>query len=572
MREVEFQLITVTVRIAKKTTIISGIVICSIDICPVTATHDLFIDNSLFIEGDFSQTIGQHTTHVSATIERTELAGIRNIILDVIEHHTGQQFHGTALHVLVEDIELCQIHRVEFRTTSNRRIGKGTQHTFCLNQTIFVTHFLIVLHHVRAIVAKEQTVDGDIRADLHMGLTVRDFCQFIQRGTVTTHKDRTFDKDWLFFGTSEEEGHLLSIGTYFVEGLRRLQAGDSGIVAQPQDFLRIIIEVTPEEFVLQRRVVGIGIRTITTAIDTTMDSGQDSHGVTTIDITGDIVTAIDIIDVTAEDSRSRCEACRDASGILILSQLDILIRHILAILIQRAHIGLSATTIDIVNSKCRGFRDDQQQTLRTGHTTFVTTAIEVSHLTTQQVPPGLNGHVDLVVTSEEITDLESTTVRIGELVVDAHLDETGFGQQVSTAFILFAVLHFNVVHHLTWIIQMDDSILGHRSHVATAKDVDNRTAQEFKISSLQIRLMNVIFSPKDLSARFSVFKNMIQDTFNSLRTVSVVTIAAAEELSDIGLLRSIDRFSVSLHLGRNTDEGVPIFGNFIIFRFLQLCR
>ena len=116
MREVEFQLITVTVRIAKKTTIISGIVICSIDICPVTTTHELFIDNSLFIEGDFSQTIGQHTTHVTATIERTELAGIRNITLDVIEHHTGQQLHGTALHVLVKDNGVSQIHRVELGT------------------------------------------------------------------------------------------------------------------------------------------------------------------------------------------------------------------------------------------------------------------------------------------------------------------------------------------------------------------------------------------------------------------------------------------------------------------------
>ena len=189
MREVELQLITVTVRIAKKTTIISGIEFCSIDICPVTTTHELFIDNSLFIEGDFSQTIGQYTTHVTATIERTELAGIRNITLDVIEHHTGQQLHGTALHVFVKDIELCQIHRVELLTTRNRRIGKGTQHTFCLNQAIFVTHFLIVLHHVRAIVAKEQTVDGDIRADLHMGLTVRDFCQLCQRCTVATNKD-----------------------------------------------------------------------------------------------------------------------------------------------------------------------------------------------------------------------------------------------------------------------------------------------------------------------------------------------------------------------------------------------
>ena len=119
---------------------------------------------------------------------------------------------------------------------------------------------------------------------------------------------------------------------------------------------------------------------------------------------------------------------------------------------------------------------------------------------------------------------------------------------------------------------MDDSILGHRSHVATTEDVDNRAAQEFEIGLTQIGLVDVIFSPKNLSASLSVFKNMGNIIANSLRTVSVVTIATTEELTDIGLLRSIDRFSVSLHLGRNTDEGVPIFGNFIIFRFLQLCR
>ena len=38
---------------------------------------------------------------------------------------------------------------------------------------------------------------------------------------------------------------------------------------------------------------------------------------------------------------------------------------------------------------------------------------------------------------------------------------------------------------------MDDSILGHRSHVATAKDVDNRAAQEFEIGLTQIGLVDV---------------------------------------------------------------------------------
>ena len=58
----------------------------------------------------------------------------------------------------------------------------------------------------------------------------------------------------------------------------------------------------------------------------------------------------------------------------------------------------------------------------------------------------------------------------------------------------------------------------------------------------------------------------------SLRAINIVTIAAAKELTDIGLLRSIDRFSVSLHLGRDSDEGIPIFGNLVVARLRQLFR
>ena len=148
-----------------------------------------------------------------------------------------------------------------------------------------------------------------------MRLTVRDFCQLCQRCTVATNKDRSLNKNGLIFLTSEEEGHLLSIGTHLVEGLCRLQFGES-VTTQAQNVLRIIIEVTPEEFVLQCRVVGIGIRAISTAIDTTMNGGQDSHRVTTIDITGDIVTAIDIVDVATEDSRTGSKTCRDTGGII----------------------------------------------------------------------------------------------------------------------------------------------------------------------------------------------------------------------------------------------------------------
>ena len=304
-----------------------------------------------------------------------------------------------------------------------------------------------------------------------MGLTVRYFCQFLQRGTVATHKDRPFDEDWLFFGASEKEGHLLSIGAHLVEGLCRLQTGER-VTTQAQNVLRIIIEVTPEEFVLQCRVVGIGIRAVTATIDIAMNGGQDSHRVTTIDISRDIVTAIDIVDVTAEDSRTGCKTCRNTSRILL--QLDLCVRHIIACSIQWTYIGLSATAVDIVDRKCRILRYLQQQTLWAGHTTLVTTAIEVSHLTAQQVPPGLNGHVDFVVTTEEVSYLEGIAIRIGELVVNTHQLETIFGQQVY--FFLFVVLHYDVVHHLAWIVQMNDNILGHRSHVATTENIDDRTA------------------------------------------------------------------------------------------------
>ena len=113
----------------------------------------------------------------------------------------------------------------------------------------------------------------------------------------------------------------------------------------------------------------------------------------------------------------------------------------------------------------------------TGHTSLVTTAVEIPHHTAQQVPLRLNGHIYLVIATKEVSKLEGTAVWIGELVVNTHLYETIFSQQVSTIdIILFAVFHFDVVHHLTRIIQMNNDIFCHRSHVSATEDIDDRAS------------------------------------------------------------------------------------------------
>ena len=64
------------VRIAGDTAFVDGIEATRFHIGVVTAAHQLVEDNHLFVEVDVCKAVVGHATHVTATIERTEFAGV----------------------------------------------------------------------------------------------------------------------------------------------------------------------------------------------------------------------------------------------------------------------------------------------------------------------------------------------------------------------------------------------------------------------------------------------------------------------------------------------------------------
>ena len=93
-----------------------------------------------------------------------------------------------------------------------------------------------------------------------------------QRSTVTSYIEGTVHNSRFCLSTSDEDRHAFSIRTEDVESLSRLKACE-GIATQAQYLFRTVIKVTPVGVILQLGVVGIGIRTVTTTIDVTIDMG-----------------------------------------------------------------------------------------------------------------------------------------------------------------------------------------------------------------------------------------------------------------------------------------------------------
>ena len=79
--------------------------------------------------------------------------------------------------------------------------------------------------------------------------------------------------------------------------------------------------------ILQQCIVRIGVRTIATAIDITLDTGIDTHGITAIDLSGDIITTIDVIDLSAPHQHTGRQSGRE----LIPRQLHLVRSHLTAI-------------------------------------------------------------------------------------------------------------------------------------------------------------------------------------------------------------------------------------------------
>ena len=202
----KFQLISVSVRTAKKSPLKGGIEFSGINIGLVTATHHLIIYNSIIVEQYVGQSVGHHASDIAAEVEGAKLTGVVFIVIGVsigfgLEEHTRHQLHGTALHVLGKEAGIRQVYRIELRA-SNRRVGKGAQ--YALADVVRIVSN-IALHHVFTIVAEEHLVYRHIRANLDMCLTVRDVCELLERGAVTTYIDGTLHKNGLRLCTPKQD-------------------------------------------------------------------------------------------------------------------------------------------------------------------------------------------------------------------------------------------------------------------------------------------------------------------------------------------------------------------------------
>ena len=120
---------------------------------------------------------------------------------------------------------------------------------------------------------------------------------------------------------------------------------------------------------------------------------MDTHGITAIDIAGDIVTAIHIVDVATLNQHAGGIAGR------IISAIDgLLINGCLG----WVHIGHSASAKDVLNLQIIGVGriDMQENTILIGHSSLITTAVKVTDDTLLQVPLRTDSHRGFVVAAK----------------------------------------------------------------------------------------------------------------------------------------------------------------------------
>ena len=342
-----------------------------------------------------------HTTYITTAVERTNGARVvdvfsRVIICQFVEHDGGLQRHSDGIHIVCHHRRVQEIHGTELLT-----IALGIFSVFI--DFTCIQFQIIRIDHAGTVVAEEHIVDSHIRAHLQFHLRFRHLGG--QTGTVASEIDRAFDERRFCFGTDESDGHLLGIGTERFQDICRRQRTDT------------VIEIFEGAAVGQTFIVGIRIGTIAAAINIASDAGVHGDSITAIDSTSHVVTAIYIVDVTAKHSHTGREASGEfISGERITSNRDAVLRW--------HHIRHTATAIEVVDDEGRVILDFKQQAFRTGHGTLITTTVEVTYLTTQQVPRRTNMHLRQIVTTKEAPHLELAAAGLREGCVDAHLQES----------------------------------------------------------------------------------------------------------------------------------------------------
>ena len=373
----------------------------------VATAHELIKDVQSMINqiGIFAG--NGHTTHITAEEERSDIAGVFDIVFQIaliicltlfVEHDFGLQVHSHTFHI-VGKIGLVLI---EFK-----RAVFGLRIPF---QDVRVYHLLTV-------VAQEHPVGYHVGTDFQLHSRVSPCV--IQRGTVAAYIDTAFDDGGMVGVCSfQTDRHLLGVGAVVVEVSYVFSK------VQVSVFLVILLHIR------------VGIGTVAAAVDVALDGGIDADGIAAIHYASDVVTAIYIIYIASSHQHTSRQLVGEMIDELVIrvSVSEVCHRHDIAVH-RRPHVGHTATAIDILNLKfvldglflCirqsgRHFGVDlQQQTLGAGHITLVAAAVEISDSAALQVPCRHDVHLGKVVAAEETTNLVFITLYEGEQVVDAHL-------------------------------------------------------------------------------------------------------------------------------------------------------
>ena len=290
-----------------------GIISGLIDIGLVTTTYNLVVNHDIVAESNVDGTVISHTTHVSTTIEGAEIGGVWLIDTDIIEDYTGHDVHRHTIHILVKLFLLGQIHLAEVKVVVRSGI---------LFQNIFG-------HHVGTVITQEHLIGNHIGSNLQLRTNMLSRGLTVKRSTVTTAIDGATNDGLLLFRSDHTDSYSLGIGT---EGIQSLHRGLS--------CRNLIVKIAIDIIVLQIRIIRIRIRTITSTIDITLDVTMNTYSITTIDIAGDIITTIDIVDITSLNQDTGSITCRQEGTFNGLRRNSTF---------AGVHIGHTTTTKDVID-------------------------------------------------------------------------------------------------------------------------------------------------------------------------------------------------------------------------------
>ena len=325
--------------------------------------------------------------------------------------------------------------------------------------------------------------------------------------------------------------HLLGVRTDGIEGINGVRT-------------LIIVEVLIQIQLTQFRIIRISIRAITSAIDVATDSGTDTNSITAIDLTGNIVTTIDIVHITATNDDTRRKSDWEVITLKTVRRRFIFTIH------GRTDIGHTATTIQILNNNIRGALNIQEQAFRTGHCTLITAAVEVTDNAVFQVPCRTNVHLGLVVTSKDAGEVKGIT---GEIALEGS-QSCSLCQCHQLCLTLGGrrVIRPNVClgQYRAVIVNTDGGVCFYRCIVTTAIEMSYTTTLNLQIGLTKLRLKQALI--------------------RTVLRIIIVTITTTKQATNHKAFTLSCRCRFRCRTG--TDKGLPGIINLIFCCFLQFTR